>query len=92
MVQIEWLDHLAIGIDALAHPAPQMPRRQGLGKLQTQVVHVIAHLTPDIERVAKPLRRQEAHPRAFALDDRIGGKRGAMHDVGDVTQRHARAL
>ena len=38
-----------------------------------------------------PLRRDQRRARALALDDRVGGERGAVDDDGDVLGTQARA-
>ncbi len=63
----------------------------GSGKLQEQVVDVVALLGAHLEDVAEAARGDQAETRAAALDQGVGDQRGAVHDVADVGEREPAA-
>ena len=71
----------------LEHPIT----RYGRGReLDLQVVHVVAMLVADLQRVAEARRGDDTGPTDLALDQRIGDERGGMHDwLGDVGRFHS---
>ncbi len=70
--------------DSFADLCPQCPWHQRLGKLQAQVIQVIALLLANIERVAKALGDQHADTRPPPFDQRIRDQCRAVYDFGDV--------
>src|SRR5262249_19529311 len=56
------------------------------GRVDEDVVHVVAALAPDLERVAEAGRREESRPRALPLDQRVGGERRAVGRRADVAR------
>jgi len=72
--------------------ASQMARHERRGRVDEQVVHVVAALVPDLERVAKALGGEQSRPRALALDQRVRGQRGAVNDRADAAGIHARVV
>jgi hypothetical protein len=65
--------HAAVGHDALPDLEPQVARHQRRRLVDEEVVHVVAALAPDLDRVAEARRREKPRPGALALDERVGG-------------------
>ena len=68
----------AVGEQALIDLAPEVTGHQWRRWIDEDVVHVVAALAPDLERVAEACRGEQSRPRALALDQRVGRERGAM--------------
>jgi hypothetical protein len=58
--------------------------------LHVEVVHVVAVLARDLDRVAEALGGDERRARALPLDDGVREEGGAVQHVGHVAGRHAR--
>ncbi len=86
---VQWRDHLALRIQPLRHfdavRAGHQHRRLG----HAVVEQVRAGLPADLQDVAEALGGDQAHCRAFALDDEIGGHGGAVAHVRHLGGRHA---
>ena len=46
-------------------------------------------LATDLQRIAEPVGRYESGIRKGALDERIGRRRGPMHQVGNLIEGNA---
>ena len=57
---------------------------QRLGQDDVEVVLVVAALVAHREHVAEALGGDQGGTGAFALDHRVGGEGGAVHEDGDV--------
>ena len=82
---VEGLDDLAVRSDALAHHEAHGARGQKhrcLG-VESDLVHLTAHLAADFEGIAEPLGRDDADPTPLALQHRVGRHRGAVRKLGD---------
>ena len=82
----------AIGGDAFGHAQPPLARNDRHGLVLKQVVHVGAEVAPDLENVAKTLRRQQGRVAELALEHRVGDEGGAVHEQGHVACVDARKL
>ena len=72
--------HLAVGGEALADFEAQRARHQRHRAVDHQVVMVEALLVALLDDVAEAFGGDEGGPRALALDQRIGGERGAVDE------------
>ena len=79
--------HRAVDQHALVHLEAQVARRERPRPLHEQVVHVVAVLAGDLDRVAEALGRDQRGPGALPLDDGVGDERGAVEDVGHAGRR-----
>src|SRR2546430_14429533 len=50
---------------------------------------VEAALVGDLDHVTEAIRRNQGGARALALDDGVGGERGAVHEHADVAESQA---
>ena len=82
--------HGAVHVHALRHREAQLARHQRPGLDDVDVVLVEAALVRDLDHVAEAVSRNERGARALALDDGVGGERGAVHEHADVAERQAR--
>src|SRR5439155_11678364 len=51
--------------------------------------HVVAALAPDLERVPEACRGEQSRPSALALDQRVGGERGAVDGGAHLARGNA---
>ena len=91
-VLVERLAHRAVGQQPFAHLAAQVSRHEGRRRIDEQVVHVVATLVANLERVPEALGGEERRARALALDERVGGERRAVHDRADGARGSPRLL
>ena len=82
--------HLAMRIDALADGQAKPARYQRRRQIDVHVVLLEAVLMPDLHDVTKTFRGEERGPGAFALDQRIGRKRGPVNDQPNLIRRNPR--
>ena len=66
------------------HRKAQLARHQRRRQLEVEVVVLVALLVAHLEHVAKALGGDERGARALALDQRVGGERGAVHQDADI--------
>ena len=83
-IDVEGEPHRAMHIDALRHREPQLAWHQRLRPLDEHIVLVEAAFVGDFKAVAKPFSGNQRDLGALALDDRVGRKRGAVHEHADV--------
>ncbi len=67
-------------LDAFVDLEGEVPRDRGSGELDLEVVHVVAMLVANEQRVAETLRRDQPGPTGLALDEGIGDEGGGVHD------------
>ena len=87
---VQWQQHLAMGAGALLrlhHPLVQQLRQHNAALKQTRSV-----LVSDAQRVAKPPRGHQQRGLALALQQRIGGHRGAHAHRRHPIERHRLAI
>ena len=65
-------------------------RRERRGALHEKVVHVVAVLAPDLDRVPVAFGGDQRGARTLALDESVRQERRPVHDVRDVTGGDAR--
>ena len=82
--------HGAVHVHALGHREAQLARHQRPRLDDVDVVLVEAALVRDLDHVAEAVGGDERGARALALDDGVGGERGAVHEHADVAERQAR--
>ena len=86
LVFVEGDDDTALRVHALGHIEPQLARNQRLeGAGEAPVVRPGA--AAELEGVAEPAGRHESALRTLALQNRIGGDGGAVHDGLDARGR-----
>ena len=73
----------AVGEHALVQLEAQTARRERGRPFHEQIVHVVAVLAPDLDRVAKAARGDQRGAGALAFDQRVGEQGGAVHHVRD---------
>ncbi len=83
---VERLDDRAVSGDALAHLQPVAARDQRPRFCPGEVEHVGHADAPDLQNVAEAARGDQPGRRAGALQDGVGGDRGAVQNLAD----HAR--
>ena len=79
----------AMHVEALGHREAQLARHQGRRLDDVDVVLVEAALVGDLDHVAEAVGGDQGGLGAFALDDGVGGERGAVHEQADVRERQA---
>ena len=88
--EVERLEDLPVRGNPLRDGRDPLPRHQGVGLLDVEVVLVVAALVGDLEDVPEPLRDDGADGRAGALDQGVGGERGPVNDRADVRRGEIR--
>ena len=88
-VVVERHQHRALGIDAFAHRQPQPARHQRRRQVDIEIVLLEAVFVADLDHVAKAFGGQQRGLGALALDQRIGGERGAVDDQAHIGRRDA---
>jgi hypothetical protein len=73
--------HRAVEAHALAHADPPGARHEGHGRWHAHVVPVILQALAHLDDVAVTLGGQQAHSRPLALEQRVGGGGGPVHDA-----------
>ena len=69
-----------------------MARHQRRGRIDEEVVHVVAAFAADLERVPEAGGGEQPGARALALDQGVGGQGGAVDEAADVARRRARLV
>jgi len=87
LLPIERQGYLAVRGHAFLDIKAEMAGGQRLRRLQQDVVHVIALLAADLDRVPMPARCEQRRPRPRALDQGIDGERRSVHQHVDVRER-----
>src|SRR5205823_10500494 len=82
----------AVREEPLRDFAAQVARDEGRGRVDEEIVHVVAALAPDLEGITEPFGRQERGPGALLLDQRVGRERRPVDDGPDLTGAHARLV
>ncbi len=82
--------HGAVEAHPLGHVEPPRARHQGHGRRHAEVVAVVLEALAHLDHVAVPRGGQHADLRALALEQRVGGHRGAVHDEPGVGQQPGR--
>ena len=90
LVGIDRAPHGAVDQDPLVDLEAEVARRDRPRPLHVEVVHVVAVLAGDLDRVAEALGRDERGPGALALDEGVREERGAVEDVRHLAGGHAR--
>ncbi len=85
---VERSQHAALGQQPLGDFAAEMSRHERGRRVDEQVVHVVAALGADLERVAEACGRQQRRAGALSLDQRIGRERGAVDDGANGALGH----
>ena len=78
---------LARGVHALVDHHPQVALHERRRLLPGEIVEPRHPQVAKLQHVAKALARDEPHPRAGKLEDRVRRHRGAVHDLGDLARR-----
>ena len=89
---VERQDWLARGVEPLGNGEAPLPRHQRHRLLHVDVVLLEAALRPHLDGIAEALGRHQRGPCALALDQRVGGERGAVNDQCNVRGRDAAGL
>ncbi len=76
-------------VEALGDGQAEVTRDEGLGEGDVEVVLVVAALIAHREDVAETLGRDECGYRAFPLNDRVCGERGAVNEDLDIGRGEA---
>ena len=84
---VEGSDDLAVGADPLDDLQAVLARHQRNRLADAVIVKVGPRLAADLQDVAKALGGQEPGQGAAALDDHVGGHRGAVPQVADGVRR-----
>src|SRR5947209_2078777 len=88
-----------MAVSMLVMPLPEVISSKGQAKparhqrrwqIDVHVVLLEAILVPDLHHIAKAFRGEKRGPGAFALDQRIGRKRGPVNDQPDLIRRNPR--
>ena len=87
---VERPPHGAVHVHALGHREAQLARHQRRRLDDVDVVLVEAALVGDLDHVAEAVGGDQRGARALALDDGIGGERGAVHEHADVAEGRGR--
>ena len=77
---VEWHEDTTVRGHALRHLEPQVAGDERRGRVDEDVVHVVAAFVPDLDGVAEARGGQESRPRALALDEGVGGQRRPVDD------------
>jgi hypothetical protein len=86
LVEVERHEDPAVAARPLAElPAP-VPRYEGLGEAEEEIVDVVALLDPHLERVPESPGGQEPQVGAVALDDGVGDEGGAVDEEADLAE------
>ena len=90
LILVERPVDLTAGIHPLGDREPEASPddRTGLGLIR--IVEMLAMLTTDLDRVAETFGRDETRIGIAALDQRVGARRGAVHQIGYVRDRDPR--
>ena len=91
LVFVERRHHATPGVDPLAHFEPEFTVDQSF-ELSGHAVVVRPSSATEFEHVAKALGGDQADPRAFSLEHRIGRDSGAVHHRGDFRQHRPGGL
>ena len=83
-VFVQRAEDVAFVVEAFGHRQAQMAGHQRLGQDDVEVVLVVAALVAHRQHVAKPLGGDQGRSGTLALDQRVGGQRGAVHDQRDI--------
>ena len=86
---VEGQDRLARGVEPLGNGEAPLPRHQRHRLLHVDVVLLEAALRPHLDGIAEAFRRHQRGPCALALDQRVGGERGAVNNQCNVRGRDA---
>ena len=83
-------DHdFALCIDAFAHAQPALAGQEGFGQGEVQIVLLKPALGPHFDYVTKTLSGDQSSARAAPFDQGVGGKCGAVNDLGNGAGRDA---
>ena len=77
-------DRLPAGVDPLGKLETPFARHQGRRVPTAEVVHVRAHLAPDLQQVPEPLGRHHGDGTALALDQGVRCDGGAVGETDDI--------
>ena len=88
---VERDQHVAPGPDPLGQGVAAVARQERGGQDQVEVVLLEPALGPHLDHVPESVRGDERGLRAPPLDQRVGGKRGAVDDLADLMGRAAGA-
>ena len=85
--------NLAIGLQPFPYAKTPLARHQRLRRRRTQVVTVVLQPLAHLDHVAMALGGEQRDFCSFALEQSVGGDRGAVHDaVGNPEHVRARQL
>ena len=86
---VERLQHLAGRADPLRHLASHAAGREKCRRLgiERELIHLVAHLPPDLQHVAEALGGDDADLRALALQHGVCRDRRAVHEAQHVLRR-----
>ena len=84
--------HFARRVQPLRDSEAQVPRREGAGLFELEVVERWPDLTLDLQHVPEPFGGDEPGGSKLPLDDRVGGHGGAVHEVASVRRLDARLV
>ena len=84
--QIQGDPHAAIGHHPLGHLSPVRPRDQGIWFSGVEIVEGRAPLAGDLQQIPEPTGGNERGLCPSALEQRVGGDRGAVGEVCDLAR------
>jgi hypothetical protein len=85
LLLVEFDRDRAVVEGALAHTVAQAARHQGFGLLDKDVIHIVAVLGADGDRIAEALRGQEGRSSTPAFDQGVSDQRRAVDDRTQLT-------
>ena len=87
---VQLASNFAAGVHALGHAYPEIPRRERLDLIHSQVVPVLLEALAYLQQVTESLRGNQAYRRSLALHERVRGDRRAVYDDLCPAQQLAR--
>ena len=82
----------AVCVNPLGHHDAQIAFYQGWRLDPLQVIEPRHPQVADLQDVAEAVGADQADPRTLQLEDRIGGNRGAVHDLENLGRFHSRFI
>ena len=93
---VERMHHIAVRINTFVHFRAQKARHERFGRVHQKIVQPFVGTLDarDFQHIAKTARRQQAHARAFAFDERVRANRRAvsMHHIIQIRNGRVRKV